>query len=61
VNRFPSFQETFLSEIPSVLLVLDHAVDHHKNFVSVSDHQIAKGVRISSLRSLDQNTVVWLN
>src|ERR1700722_4748167 len=61
VNRFPSFQEPFLSEIPSVLLVLDHAVNHHKNLVSVTDDQIAKGVRISSLTSLHQNTVVWLN
>jgi hypothetical protein len=30
VNRFPGFQEPFLSEIPSVLLVLDHPVQHGK-------------------------------
>src|ERR1700675_64493 len=60
VNRSPSFQEPFLSEIPRVLLVLDHAVHHDKNLVPVTDDQLVKGVGISSLTSLHQYTVVWL-
>jgi hypothetical protein len=61
VYRLPSFQETFLSEIPSVLLVLDHPVDHHKGLIPVTDHQFVKGVGVSSLTSLHQYTVVWLD
>src|ERR1700752_1055116 len=43
VYRSPGFQKTFLSEIPSVLLILDHAVYHHKNFTAVTDDQIVEG------------------
>jgi hypothetical protein len=61
VNRFPGFEEPVLSQIPRILLILDHPVHHHKCFVSVPDDQFVKCVRITSLTSPYQNSIVWLD
>jgi hypothetical protein len=60
MNRFPGFQESLLSEIPSVLLILYHPVNHGKNFATIPGDQIVEGARIFSLTPFHQLNVIWL-
>jgi hypothetical protein len=35
VDRLPSFQECFLDEIPSIMLIAHHTVDHGEDLAAV--------------------------
>src|SRR6516165_214167 len=61
MNRFPGFQESLLSEIPSVLLIFYHPLDHSKNFATITGDQIVEAARISSLTPFHQLNVAWLS
>jgi hypothetical protein len=53
VDRSPSFQETFLGEIPSIAFIADNTVDHAENLGAVFGYQFAKRYSVSCLRPMD--------
>ena len=54
MDRAPSFQESFLGEIPSIMLVTNDSVDHREYLGAILGYQLAEGFSISCLRSQDQ-------
>src|ERR1700747_3013618 len=51
VNRAPRLQESFLRQIPGVLLILDHSVNHGKDLAPIFDDQLFESEWISFLTS----------
>src|SRR5215469_15977742 len=57
----PSLDKTFLRQIPSILLILDHSVNHGKDLAPVFDDQLFESEGIPFLTSPDQSNVIMLH
>src|ERR1700741_3175172 len=49
VNRTPSLDKAFLRQIPGILLILDHSVNHGKDLAPIFDDQQFESEGISFL------------
>src|ERR1700730_11068251 len=58
LDRSPSFQESFLGEIPSIILIAQNTVDHGEDLGAVLAYQFAERFSISSLRPTRQFQVL---
>jgi hypothetical protein len=50
----PSFQESFLGKIPSVMLIVNDTVKPSENLGVILGYEFAERFGVSCLRSLDQ-------
>ena len=48
-DRFPSLHKTVLGQIPSVLFVMDHIINHSENACSVTSYQLVECLGLTSL------------
>src|SRR5579863_561852 len=53
VDRAPSLDEAFLRQVPGILFVLDHSVNHRKDLAPVFDDQLFEGEGIPFLTPPD--------
>src|SRR3954466_1885743 len=52
--RFPRFEEAVLSQVPCVLLTMDHVVNHAEHACAVAGYQLVECFGVTSLTSSDQ-------
>ena len=53
-DRLPRLHETVLGQIPGVLLVMHHVIDHAKNSCSVTGNQLVECLGVTGLASFHQ-------
>src|SRR6266542_151378 len=53
-DRLPSFEKAVLSQVPGVLLVMHHVVNHAKYSCSVAGYQLVECFGVASLASSHQ-------
>ena len=51
VDGAPSFQKSFLGEIPSIMLITNNTVEHSEYFRAELSYQLSERLGISRLRS----------
>jgi hypothetical protein len=61
VDRAPRLYEAFLRQIPGVLFILDHSVNHGKDLAPVFDDQLFESEGIPFLTPPNQSNVIVLH